>query len=90
MRALSSVMRFVDGAAELMIDLSTGDFATALSSKVAQQWFQPVSDEHMSVPEYFQAIEKHAGLQRSLSGSWQQLQIAIAAFLTFTQANLTG
>ena len=89
-RALSSVMRFVHGAAELMIDLSEGDFATALSSNLSQQWSQPVGDEHMSVPEYFQAIEKHAGLQRSISDSWQQLQIAIAAFLTFTQANLTG
>ena len=83
-------MRFADGDAETMIDLSTGDLAAALSSKLSQQWWQPIGDEHMSVPEYFKAIEQHAGLQRSLSDSWQQLQIAVAAFLTFTQANLTG
>ena len=87
---LSSIVRFADGDAEWMIDLSTGNFAAALSSQLSQRWSQLIGDEHVSVPKYFQAIEKHAGLQQSCSDSWLQLQIAVGAFLTFTQANLTG
>ena len=90
-RGLSYILLFADGNTDSMTDLSAGDFAAALSSKFSQQWSQPMhGDEQLSVPEYFAAIEKHAGLQRSVSDSWQQLQIAVAAFLTFTQANLTG
>lgn len=90
MRALSHVLQLADGDAELMTDLSSGDFAAALSSKLSQWWSQPNGNEHASVPECFRAIEKHAGLPRSVSESWQQLQLAVAAFLTFTQANLVG
>ena len=74
----------------LLSELSAGDIAAALSSKTSQAWLQPNGNGHTSVPESFQAIEKHARLHQSVADSWQQLQVAVAAFLTFTQANLTG
>lgn len=72
-----------------MPELAAGDFAAVLSSSISQRWLQP-RDEHLSVPEYFDAVEKQARLHQSISETWQQLEVAVAAFLTFTQANLTG
>ena len=70
-------------------ELAAGDFAAVLSSSISQRWLQP-KDEGASVPEYFQAVEELARQHQSIAESWQQLQIAVAAFLTFTQANMTG
>lgn len=51
---------------------------------------QPSGDVQAPVSDYFRAIEQQATIQSTTADSLLQLQLAVAAFLVFTQANLTG
>ena len=75
---------------ELLPELLHGDFTAALTCKASQPWLQPRDEGHASLSEYFRAVEQQASLQSTAADSLLQLQVAVAAFLTFVQANLTG
>ena len=51
---------------------------------------QPSDDAQASLSTCFRAPEQQAKTQTSTADSLLQLQLAVAAFLAFTQANLTG
>ncbi|DBB11777.1 hypothetical protein WJX82_011005 [Trebouxia sp. C0006] len=77
-------------SAGLLTDVLAGHFAEALSRSEAQPWLQPKQRSFTSTPDYFQAVEEQIRQNTSAADSLLQLQAAVASFLIFTQANLTG
>lgn len=77
-------------SAGLLTDILAGHFAEALSRSEAQPWLQPKQRSFTSTPDYFQAVEEQIRQNTSAADSLLQLQAAVASFLIFTQANLTG
>jgi len=83
--------RFCAGrSAGLFTDVLAGHFAEALSRSEAQPWLQPKQRSFTSIPDYFQAVEEQISQNTTAADSLLQLQAAVASFLIFTQANLTG
>ena len=83
--------RFCAGrSAGLFTDVLAGHFAEALSRSEAQPWLQPKQRSFTSIPDYFQAVKEQISQNTTAADSLLQLQAAVASFLIFTQANLTG
>ncbi len=73
----------------LLKDLLAGNFAEALSRTEVRSWLCPKQTSSTSVLDYFRGVEQQ--IQNvAAADSLIQLQTAVASFLIFTQANLTG
>lgn len=80
-----------DGTHVLLRELLQGNFVTALLLPEAQLWLHPDTEQTKStVSAYFETISQLTVQQQSAIARWHQLQTAVACFLLFLQANLTG